>query len=383
MDELIGQSPDVNITAGNQDLDGTHWHSKFGAIDPSSGIFVIPGSTPVNPRDFRPLPGYTSPSIRGLNEPEGFGRSDPRFTGVLPPFLAPGPNEQQFGQLPPTTAAPSDPLVLRFDPMTGWPLPFHENPLMHDASGNGSSLAQDILPWLAGGAALGIAAPFVPAWLAAILVGLAATRVANAQEPGSGAARDIATPSGAVFSTGAPAYNAFINEGMSGNTSNSASVSPMLGSALSQRAPLGQDAGSGASFSDRFGNWTDTPVGTRPAGPSNASAAPPTPAANAVPPEEVRRLTRVNASNAGTVFTSGTAPVPYLPSTEFNDRFGNWTVPTADGRSRQTSGPIGVLANEPSYLIPPPIFGVDDTSNPRNDAEEWFSRWIRPLLRSE
>lgn len=327
------------------------------------------------------LRGFSPPARSDQDEKEGFTQSDPRFTGVVPPFSAPGPNEQQFGQLPPTTAAPSDPLLLRFDPMTGAPLPFYENPLMRDASGNGSSLAQDILPWLAGGAAVGIAAPFVPAWLAAILVGLAVTsRVANAQEPSSGAARDTATDNGRVFSTGAPAYNAFINESMAGNTtSNSASMSPMPGSPPSQRAPLAQDAASGGSFSDRFGNRTEMPVGTGPAAASISPAAPPTHAANAVPPPEVRRLTRVNASNAGSVFTSGSAPVPYLPS----DRFGNWTVPTADGRPPQTGGPIGELANEPSYLIPPPIFGADDPGNARNEAEEWFSRWIRPFLRPE
>ncbi|QOG18601.1 AHH domain-containing protein [Bradyrhizobium sp. SEMIA] len=383
IDEVIARNPGVNVTSGNRDLDGTRWRSKFAATDPSSSGFRTPGSAPVNATDFPPLPGYNSPALAGLNEPEGFRRSDPRFTGVLPPSLAPSPNERQLGQLPPTTAAPTDPLVLRFDPMTGAPLPFYENPLMRDAPGNGSSLAQDILPWLAGGAALGIAAPFVPAWLAAILAGLALTsRVANAQEPGSGAASDIVTDPGGVFSTGAPAFNAFINGGMAGNTTRSGDlVSPMPGSPLSQRAPLGQDAGSGGSVSDRFGNWTDTPVDTRSVAPSNAPGAPL--AADAVAPEEVRRLTRVNASNAGSVFTSGSTPVPYLPSTEFDDRFGNWTVPTADGRSRQTSGPIGGLANEPSYVIQPPIFGVDDPGNPRNDADEWFSRWIRPLLRPE
>ncbi|MGY8633202.1 hypothetical protein RAD15_12065 [Bradyrhizobium sp. 14AA] len=114
-----------------------------------------------------------------------------------------------------------------------------------------------------------------------------------------------------------------------------------------------------------------------------APAAPTAPAAGAVAPEEVRRLTRVNASNAGSVFTSGSAPVPYLPSTEFSERFGNWSMPTADGQSPQTSRPIGAFADEPSYLIPPPIFGSDGPGNPRNDAEEWFSRWIRPLLRPD
>lgn len=41
------------------------------------------------------------------------------------------------------------------------------------------------------------------------------------------------------------------------------------------------------------------------------------------------------------------------------------------------SRPTEAFAHEPSYLIQPPIFGVDGAGNPRNDTEEWFSRWIR------
>ncbi|MEZ2146471.1 hypothetical protein AAE026_29915 [Bradyrhizobium sp. DN5] len=106
-------------------------------------------------------------------------------------------------------------------------------------------------------------------------------------------------------------------------------------------------------------------------------------ARGSVAPENARRLTRVNESNAGSVFTSGSAPVPYLPSTEFNERFGSWAVPTAKSGQPQPSKPIGMFADEPSYLIPPPIFGVDGPGNPRKDAEEWFSRWIWPLLPPE
>ncbi|WP_143278705.1 hypothetical protein [Bradyrhizobium sp. Y36] len=75
--------------------------------------------------------------------------------------------------------------------------------------------------------------------------------------------------------------------------------------------------------------------------------------------------------------------MPHLPSTEFNDRFGNWTLPTANSDQPQPSKPIGAFADEPSYLIPPPIFGVNVPGNPSNGAEEWFSRWIRPLLRPD
>jgi len=115
--------------------------------------------------------------------------------------------------------------------------------------------------------------------------------------------------------------------------------------------------------------------------PSVPDAAVPS-AAGAVAPEEVRRLTRVNASNAGSVFEAGSSPVPYLPSPEFNDRFGNWSMPT-EGLPQQASRPVGAFNDEPSYVIPPPIWGSEDPGNPQNDAEEWFSRWIRPLLRQE
>jgi len=99
----------------------------------------------------------------------------------------------------------------------------------------------------------------------------------------------------------------------------------------------------------------------------------------AVAPADVRRLTRVNTSNSTNAFTTGTSPIPYLPSSDPNDRFGNGSMPPGDRRSSQTSRPVGAFADEPSYLIPPPIWGLEDPST-RNHAEEWFSRWIRPLL---
>jgi hypothetical protein len=139
-----------------------------------------------------------------------------------------------------------------------------------------------------------------------------------------------------------------------------------------------QQAPPAITFADRFGTWPDAPAGTLLAG--DVPEVPLASSAAAVAPAEVRRLTHANSSNAGSVFTSGSAPIPYLPSTEFSDRFGNWALPSADGRPPQVSRPTGVFADEPSYLIPPPIFGADDPRNPRNDAEEWFSRWIRPLF---
>lgn len=383
LDEAIAQNPGVNLTSGNRDLNGTPW-SEFAALDPSSSIFRIPGSTPANPSDLPPLPGYSSPSLAGLNETERLTRIDPRFTGVLPAFPAPSPNEQRLGQLPPTTATPSDPLVLKSDPMTGAPLPFYENSLTGDPSSDGSSLVQDLLPWLAGGAALGVAAPFVPAWLLLLGAGVAAgTSVARAQDIKSGAAGDAATGGGGVFSTGAPAYNNFVDGHIADNTTNASgyAASSTLGPPLRGLAPLDQEAARGTIFADRFGSWTDMLTGTIPA--QDVPEAPVAPTAGVVAPPELRRLIRVNALNVGNVFASGSAPIPYLPSTEFNGRFGNWATPTAVGRQPEPSRPIGPFANEPSYLIPPPIFGVDGPGNPHNAAEEWFSRWIRPLLPPE
>ena len=46
------------------------------------------------------------------------------------------------------------------------------------------------------------------------------------------------------------------------------------------------------------------------------------------------------------------------------------------------SRPVDAFADEPSYLIPPPIWGFED-SDTRNGAEEWFSRWGRPLSRRD
>ncbi|WP_456686988.1 hypothetical protein, partial [Bradyrhizobium sp. P5_C11_2] len=382
LDEVIARNPGVNITAGNQDLEGTPWHSKFAALDPSSSIFRIPGSTPANPSDFPSLPGYNSPSLAGLNETERLTRIDPRFTGVLPAFPALSPNEQRLGQLPPTTAMPPEPQVLQFHSETG-------QPLMRLSDGSqvlgppapadrGSAL-------LMGAAVLSAGAMMIPGAQglgAALLAGAtvtAATRPAfSANNPSESQVAD-----GSVFSKGAAPYDSFDGDYSPlrfgkdwGGSLRIPSRPPRI-----ESKTLDREAAHSTTFADRFGNWANTPAGTIPA--QDAAEAPAAPAAGTVAPEEVRRLTRVNASNAGSVFASGSAPVPYLPSTEFNDRFGNWTMPTGVDRPPQTSRPIGVFADEPSYLIPHPIFGVDDPGNPHNDAEEWFSRWIRPLLRPE
>lgn len=377
LNEVIARNPDVNLTSGNRDRDGTPW-SKFEASDPSSGILRIPGSIPLDPRDSPQLPGYSSPSLAGLDEQEGFTGSDPRFTRALPPSPTPDPNELRLGQLPPTTAAPADPLVLRSDPHSGTPDPYHENPLA-----GGTPVLRNALPWLAGAAAVGAAAPLIPAWLLTIGGTLALARAVNAQETDAAATMGDAIPSGGVLSAGAPAHNA-VGDGLSagnaagtsGSSASSSTIWPRLGGAWSVDPEV-----PASTLADRFGNWVSTSAGTMPA--RDLPEGPPRPHAGSVAPEDVRRLTRANASAASSVFSSGSAPVPFLPSTEFSEQSGSWSVPVADSRPAQMTRPTEAFADEPSYLIQPAIFGVDGADNPRNDTEEWFSRWIRPLFGPE
>jgi len=204
-------------------------------------------------------------------------------------------------------------------------------------------------------------------------LGLAGATAARAEPAG-----DRAT---ATSATEACPYGPFSPNGDMSSTGNE--DRPLgSGPAASQAAGNSFDQGptSAGTFDDRFGRWSVTPNGITPDRPSTVSEPR---AVGAIAPEEVRRLTRVNGSNAGSVFASGSTPIPYLPPAEFNDRFGSWSAPIGEGPQQQASKPIGVFADEPSYLIPPPIFGMDDPGNPRNDAEEWFSRWIGPLLRPE
>ncbi|MBH5368949.1 hypothetical protein [Bradyrhizobium glycinis] len=319
----------------------------------------LPGLVPpfVNTR----LPGFIPPPLEEINEPEGFTPSNPLITYGLPGF--PATNPQGFGQLPPTTGVAEDPLVLKFDPATGWPLPFSERSPILDPGAPSHATPPAGLYMGAGLAAAAVLAPqFSPLWARIGVIGLAASAPTLAT---------AGTGDGGVFSTGAPRYDPF----------NRDQTSSYVGG-LDAGPWSNEDAKTTATplMMDRGGNQDETSEGpaqqpqTLP-GDSRLSGS--------VAPEDVRRLARVNETNAGNVFTTGTAPVPYLPSTEFDGRFGYWTAPTAGGQQPQPRRPIGVFADEPSYFIPPPIFGVDGPVNSHSDSEEWFSRWIRPLLRSE
>lgn len=379
LSKAIKDNPGLNITPRNKDLVGTPWRKKFVVADDD---FRLPGSEAINPNHVPQLPGFI-PSVPPQFTPEGFARSDPRWTYGLSGFPAASSDWQRFGQLPPSAATPSDPLVLEFDPMTGAPLPYHENPLMRDSDSK-SSVAQDALPWLFGGAALGLAAPFVipalptlPAWAWGLGLlggaGIAATSPAKAR-PGNDA-------SGGVFATGAPPYDPF---GTAVSSNANSKGGGILGAQSSARSltdnAADQDPARPGTFNDRFGNWPGIPAvaaSSQPSSNPQALAAP----AGATAPDEVRRLTRVNASNAGSVFESGSAPVPYLASPEFDNRFGNWQE--QGKRPQQVSSPVGTFADGPSFVIPPPIWGLGASPSPGNDAEEWFSRWIQPLLRQD
>jgi hypothetical protein len=91
----------------------------------------------------------------------------------------------------------------------------------------------------------------------------------------------------------------------------------------------------------------------------------------------------VSPSNSANVFATGSQAVPHLPSSEFNDRFGNWIVPSGSQQPSQASKPVGVFADEPGYSVPPPIWGLDDHGSSRKQADEWFSRWVQPFLRQD
>ncbi|WP_167358280.1 hypothetical protein [Bradyrhizobium stylosanthis] len=332
---------------------------------PISQHFEAVGPVPHLPGFIHPvidarLPSLIPPPLEGVDKPEGFAPSSPLLTYGLPGFPVPSPEWQRAMQLPPSTALPPEPQVLQFHTETGQPLT-----LLSDGSqvlgppappDRGSAL-------LMGAGVLGAGALMTPGLQglgARILTGGVAAALS---QPAFSANTSSATKAagGSVFAKGAAPYNPFD----------------------SVRPADEPSAARPTTFADRFGSWIETPAGAAPAQTSNALGVPSTAAADAVAPDEVRRLTRVNEANAGSVFSSGSAPIPYLPSTEFNDRYGIWTVPTADGWPAQESRPMGVFADEPGYLIPPPIFGVDSSGNSHNEAEEWFSRWIRPLLRQD
>jgi hypothetical protein len=344
------------------------------AVGPVPGL---PGLTPslVDTR----LRGFSSPDHSDLNKNEGLTQSDPRFSRGIPAFPTPSEDEQRLGQLPPSTAMPPEPQILQFHLETGDLLRFTDgspllgpNPYKMPLDPNASAATLRGMAIFAAAMAAPALVPLLPALLPIAALGLVGATAARAEPTGS--ARDgVSAPE---TSSRRPFDSAHDASNIDVQPFEVRSAAAQVPNGLFDQGPM--EAG---TFADRFGTWADTPASAAP-DQSGQEVAPP-PAAEAAPPQEVRRLTRVNTSNAGGVFVSGSTPVPYLPSQEFNDRFGNWHMPTGESQPQRASRPINALADEPSYFIPPPIFGSDDVGNPRNDAEEWFSRWIRPFLGPE
>jgi hypothetical protein len=329
---------------------GTPISLQFEAASP---VPALPGLAPpfVDTR----LPGFLPPPVEVLGHPEGFTPSNPPLIDGVPGFPVFNPALQGLGQLPPSAAMPPLPQMLQFHSETGNLLRSSDgSPLMgpnpynmpHDPA-DGPAILRGLAMFGAATAAP-VLLPLLPAWAPiAVALGLAGAAASSAAR---------ADPTGTT-DNGASAARAF---------------DPAVGQAVSD-----QGAMRAGTFADRFGNWMDTPTGTTPA--SSRPETPSDPAAQAAVLDDVRRLSRVNEPSSGSAFTIGSAPIPYLPSTEFNDRYGSWRTSNGDWGTQQASKPLGMLADEPSYFIPPSIFDP----HPGIHADEWFSRWIRPFLRPD
>lgn len=356
---------------------GSPISQHFTAVGPVPELpGLVPGFVNTRLRGFNPIPPG------GLNQPEGFTPSNP------PPIYEPrglpalDPDWQRIGQPPPSTAAPSMPQILQFNKETGQQMFMSDgSPMMGPNPYEMPRDPADPSPLLGLGIFAGaMAAPFVLPTLPAWVWALGALGGAGIAAGSSAVAEPRNNSGGEVFAAGAPPYNPFGPGGASNANSNGGQPFGIQSSAHPLTSnTLDQEMARSGTFNDRFGNWPGTAAVATPSQPLSKSEPPAAPTAGVAAPEEARRLTRANASNAGSVFESGSAPVPYLPSPEFNDRFGNWRVD--ERRPQQVSSPV--FADEPGYVIPPPIWGLEASANPRNDAEEWFSRWIQPLLRQD
>jgi len=58
-------------------------------------------------------------------------------------------------------------------------------------------------------------------------------------------------------------------------------------------------------------------------------------------------------------------------------------VPNLPQRPSQGDRPVGLFNNQPTpnSRVPAPVFGLPDVSAmPSDNMDDWFSRWIKPLL---
>ena len=85
----------------------------------------------------------------------------------------------------------------------------------------------------------------------------------------------------------------------------------------------------------------------------------------------VRYLSKIASPGEASKFDNGTSAVPFTPRT--NDM--SYRDPAA--RTRTSCDPV-----RPSDPLPPPVFGLPDQSAASGDnMDDWFSRWIKPLIR--
>lgn len=193
-------------------------------------------------------------------------------------------------------------------------------------------------------------------------------------------------------------------------------------------------ADSSGSFNSRYGNWGSTPT-DEPGNPrspllrelkkyrsSDAPGRPastptafdvPVPTGSIVP--DARDLGFDTSGlpswmkNALAYRPQGGSPLTTSPDASsandqdnFDDRFGNWTLPQADPPQNDAqktrvlrgyvAGPDGsrlpLPGSEqapqsqpiPNYQLLPPIFGLPNQSASGGDVDDWFSRWIKPLM---
>jgi hypothetical protein len=187
-------------------------------------------------------------------------------------------------------------------------------------------------------------------------------------------------------------------------------------------APMDPTASSPFGTGGQFAPGAAT--STRPIYETRSFVAPPENAASPGTRTNDRVLRGRVASNPATsVFDGGAPAVPYVPpgatfapgrQDSFGDRFGNWTSPQAnapqtdpskirvlsgyvtapDGSllpltipkqaQRQPGRSAGAVTSQPmpDHPVPPPIFGLPDRSTASSDdMDDWFSRWIKPLMR--
>lgn len=103
-------------------------------------------------------------------------------------------------------------------------------------------------------------------------------------------------------------------------------------------------------------------------------------------PDSFRRLISRESDGRREASDPQTSPLPFVPSAVngLDGRFGRWTnAANGSAEPQRPSRPVGILSGEPNpiYSVQPPIWGSFGPQSGRaDDGEDWFSRWIRPLM---